>query len=654
MNKKNIVGNFFVIFFMVLSYLIIDLGIRFISYSSYNFYDYTSLAPLLFSLGWISLFVGGFYIIPFRFRRIYYSLMILFFNVIGYSQYMHFKILNRFYGINDLFLTKEGSTYFKYVFYSTDYKIILIILFSFVFSIFSLKFSKKFFESYRDKTFILFVIIFSMFCCFSFILCGYFRLGKDEDSSSYAAAISGLSVYTDFNNPNKNMQVVGLYENLPRGFYVYFREKFKNKNEYINKVEEYLKNNKREIQENEYTGIFKDKNVIFILMESIDKNFVTEEYMPTLYKLQSEGINFVNRYSPVFGGGATINSEFAVNTGLYASTEFNIYNLDNVYSASLANKFKEKSYSVDSIHYNHGYYYNRSDFHKRLGFDNHYSLLDLTNVNNKKYDYGLDSNLIKSNVVYDYIVRDDKFLSFITTYSAHLPYDNNERCVVNKYDLKSYDMELNCILNMVFDTDEMIRLLIDRLRDDNKLDDTILIFASDHYMYGYNNIDEISSVHNKFLLQNTPFVIWGSDIKHTDVTRLVDTADILPTVLNMFDIEYDPSLYVGEDAFFDGRDEWVCVAIDNDNIIAFLSIEVHHEEEEYIYLDDLSVTSSYRNNGIGTSLIKRAEEYAEKIRVSKIYFHVEKTNASAFRLYQRLGYSIKEEQGTRYLMSKEL
>lgn len=108
------------------------------------------------------------------------------------------------------------------------------------------------------------------------------------------------------------------------------------------------------------------------------------------------------------------------------------------------------------------------------------------------------------------------------------------------------------------------------------------------------------------------------------------------------------------DRFFDGRDEWVCVAIDNDNIIAFLSIEVHHEEEEYIYLDDLSVTSSYRNNGIGTSLIKRAEEYAEKIRVSKIYFHVEKTNASAFRLYQRLGYSIKEEQGTRYLMSKEL
>ena len=108
------------------------------------------------------------------------------------------------------------------------------------------------------------------------------------------------------------------------------------------------------------------------------------------------------------------------------------------------------------------------------------------------------------------------------------------------------------------------------------------------------------------------------------------------------------------DRFFDDRDEWVCTVVDNDNIIAFLSIEVHHEEEEYIYLDDLSVTSLYRNKGIGTNLIKRAEKYAEEISISKIYFHVEKANTSAFRLYQRLGYGIAEEQGTRYLMSKEL
>lgn len=108
------------------------------------------------------------------------------------------------------------------------------------------------------------------------------------------------------------------------------------------------------------------------------------------------------------------------------------------------------------------------------------------------------------------------------------------------------------------------------------------------------------------------------------------------------------------DRFFDGRDEWISIAIDDDKIIAFLSIEVHHEENAYIYLDDLSVSKPYRNNGIGTKLIQNAEAYANDIHIHTICFHVEKTNTAAFSLYQRLGYEIHEHQGNRYLMLKNL
>ena len=108
------------------------------------------------------------------------------------------------------------------------------------------------------------------------------------------------------------------------------------------------------------------------------------------------------------------------------------------------------------------------------------------------------------------------------------------------------------------------------------------------------------------------------------------------------------------DRFFDGRDEWISIAMDEDKIIAFLSIEVHHEDEEYIYLDDLSVTKQYRNNGIGTKLISDAEVYANEINIHTVCLHVEKSNAAAFRLYERLGYKIYEDQGHRYLMIKEV
>jgi len=108
------------------------------------------------------------------------------------------------------------------------------------------------------------------------------------------------------------------------------------------------------------------------------------------------------------------------------------------------------------------------------------------------------------------------------------------------------------------------------------------------------------------------------------------------------------------DRFFDGRDERISIAVDDEKIIAFLSIEVHHEEEEYIYLDDLSVTKQYRNNGIGTKLIRNAENYAKELNISTVCLHVEKSNTEAFRLYKRLGYTIYEDQGNRYLMMKHI
>lgn len=106
------------------------------------------------------------------------------------------------------------------------------------------------------------------------------------------------------------------------------------------------------------------------------------------------------------------------------------------------------------------------------------------------------------------------------------------------------------------------------------------------------------------------------------------------------------------DKFFADRDDWICVAEVNGSVAAYLSIEVHHEQEEYIYLDDLSVSEECRNNGIGTKLIKTAEKFAEEKNIPTILLHVEKSNISAFKLYERLGYSIMNDEGTRFKMIK--
>lgn len=107
------------------------------------------------------------------------------------------------------------------------------------------------------------------------------------------------------------------------------------------------------------------------------------------------------------------------------------------------------------------------------------------------------------------------------------------------------------------------------------------------------------------------------------------------------------------DKFFNGGDDWICVAETDGKVVAYLSIEVYRGQEEYIYLDDLSVSEKYRGNGIGTELIKAAERFAREINIPVVFFHVEKSNILAFELYKRLGYSIMKEEGTRFGMIKK-
>ena len=107
------------------------------------------------------------------------------------------------------------------------------------------------------------------------------------------------------------------------------------------------------------------------------------------------------------------------------------------------------------------------------------------------------------------------------------------------------------------------------------------------------------------------------------------------------------------DKFFAGGGDWICAAQVENRIVAFLSIEEHCEPDmAYLYLDDFSVSAPYRGHGIGTELLRMAEKYAQSIGISTIVLHVEKTNVSARRLYERFGYRITADQGSRYRMAK--
>ena len=140
--------------------------------------------------------------------------------------------------------------------------------------------------------------------------------------------------------------------------------------------------------------------------------------------------------------------------------------------------------------------------------------------------------------------------------------------------------------------------------------------------------------------------------KSTDTIRIEGLfVEMLKTIYHTNDIQGYETGYL--DKFYLDKEDWICVAEYENDVVAFLSIEVHRDED-YIYLDDLSVTEGCRNKGIGTALIHAAEKYAKEVGITKIVFHVEKANGDAHRLYSRLGYSEDADEGSRIRMNKSV
>ena len=128
--------------------------------------------------------------------------------------------------------------------------------------------------------------------------------------------------------------------------------------------------------------------------------------------------------------------------------------------------------------------------------------------------------------------------------------------------------------------------------------------------------------------------------------------EMLRTIYRTEDVNGYPDGYL--DRFWSKSEDRIYIADVDGETVGFLSVEVHDDPVDHIYLDDFSVTAAYRNKGIGSDLLRTAEGYAEQIGSRAVILHVEKTNLSAICFYERSGYSIFRDDGNRFLLKKDI
>lgn len=552
---KKINKNILIPILIILSTFLLDTGIRLTLYKEIRFVSYTYLPPYIFTLSYTLILLLIYYLKP-KLGKITYTIFTILFTILTIAQILHYKNFARPFTVPDIFAGVQAVGYAGYLLKQVDFSMIAITITEILLIIITIKLMNKNKVPQINKKKKISITLLSIILIIFLRTLAYISLGTKIDNNAWNFWDTPKNVYTEYDNPSRSFIISGLYEYSFRDVYTYFRDLKKEKSDTnIEEITKYVNSLNRTTEPNEYTNIFKDKNLIMIMMESIDNWLITEETMPTLYNIKKTGINFTQRFSPTFGGGATINSEFSGITGIYATvTDQPIYFYDeNDFSYSLPSLFKTNGYAVNSVHMNNGSFYNRSNFHKALGFENHYALSDII----KDVNFQYDTNLIKNKQSYNYIVnKDQKFMTFITTYSAHLPYTHNELCKnldTTKFTVKN-DEETTCIKTLANETDNFIKLLIEKLKSDNLLEDTIIVLYADHYTYGYSDTSKQTHISDKKLSQNTTFVIWNNNITNQNIDIVNSTVDIPPTLFNMFGIEYNPNLYMGTDIFSKDHD----------------------------------------------------------------------------------------------------
>ncbi len=547
---KEKIKNILVYLGICATFIVLDVSMRYLLQDKIAFVSYKSYSPLSFSLSYAIILIIIMHLF-YKKAKYIYIISVIVANIYFFAQMIHFHILDNFFSVVSLFSVGEATDYLGYVFKTITDNIIIVMelsLLSLIMVLIIMKKSKNktFNTSLNRKSIIIFIILL-VFLRVSAI----YKLGKACKDDSWDAWKTPKNIYNNYSNNNRSLMVSGMYEYVFRDIYLYFKKiLFTNNNEEIKDIDEYINNIDNTPYDNEYTNIFKDKNLIIIMLESIDNWLVTEDVMPTMYKLSREGLNFTNRYAPFYGSGMTINSEFAGITSLYSLTNDKaIYNYNNNnFDYSLPNLFRHNGYIVNSMHMNDGDFYNRKNFHLGLGFMHHYPLYQMGF--NDKFNY--DTVIAKNDNSYKLIISNDKFVTFITTYSAHVPYVGNEIC-----DGLGIKDELKCIKSLAHETDTFIKILIERLEKDGYLDNTVIALYADHYAYGYSKINEIKGINDNNLIQKTPFIIWSHDIDHKDIDTIMDTADIPVTLFNMFGIKYNRALYMGTDVFSKNHENFV-------------------------------------------------------------------------------------------------
>ncbi len=341
----------------------------------------------------------------------------------------------------------------------------------------------------------------------------------------------------------------------------------KTDNSDIKKMNNYVKSQKAS-QQNEYTGIFKGKNLIMISAEAFTGEVIDKDLTPTLYRLATKGINFTDYYQPASAG--TTGGEFQNIFGLLPMLGGKSFKQTARYNNyfTMGSQLDRLGYYGKAFHNNSYTYYDRNLTHKNLGYSDGF----MGQGNGmEKYVKNCwpqsDLEMIKGTLP-TYIDK-EKFNVYYMSVSGHSGYSLTGNSMTKKNWDKVKDLNysdtVKGYLAANLELEYAMEYLVSELEAKGIANNTVICISSDHFPYGMDksgsfgkmyNLSELYGydVQNYIQRDHSRLILWCGSLESREpivVDSPTSSLDILPTLSNLFGTEFDSRLFVGRDVFSD-------------------------------------------------------------------------------------------------------
>ena len=520
--------------------------------------------PWVFTLCWSLALTGLVSLLPRLGRRVAMGVLGAFFALLTLAHGALYNIFGHFFTFSDLNFAGDGAKFFSWAY--LNFRTLFLLLLGLGLALMALAIAlaakpRQGAPRWRRPVLALAALLVGA----AGIAATHFSLLPEEKGMTWEDNYDPSDVraaYGQFSDPNRCMMITGLYQYTFRDLGVALG--IGSEVATVSDLDSYYEQRAQEISgENELTGALEGKNLIMVMLESMDTWLATPEIMPNLCALRDQSVDFVNFYTPLFLSAGTFNTEITSQTGLLpANTGMPTAAYStNSFPLSLAHLFREEGYTANSFHAASPGIYSRGSIHQNLGFEAYHSYVDMG-----MDDYMLDSQMLRA---YDQMAPDGSFFSYVITYSGHGPYNESLSNISDPHLQAAQEVaaasgvtgspenleEYTLAIAHAMETDAFIGGLVEQLEADGKLEDTVLLVYADHY--GKYITD------TEFLLQlkgvssgdpdlyRTPCFLYSADLPAQKVEKYVSTVDLAPTLVNLFDLPADRRYYTGDDIFGD-------------------------------------------------------------------------------------------------------